>query len=237
MKTTVLHQVTQLTFMPLFFPVNVYLVEEENGLTLIDCGMSFMQQGITEAAFRIGKPITTILLTHAHPDHVGALDGLKQRFPEAELAISARDALLLRGDTSLAPGEPDAPVKNSLKGIQAVPDRLLKDGDLIASLQAVASPGHTPGHMAFLDRRSGVLIAGDAFQTRGGMAVSGDVRWNFPFPAWATWHKATALHSARRLSDLRPQVLACGHGSMVLQPYDAMQQVVARAASRFEGHR
>src|SRR5690606_31675869 len=62
--------------------------------------------------------------------------------------------------------------------------------------------------MAFLDTRTGALIAGDAFQTKGGIAVAGQLRPGFPFPALATWHQRTALESAKKLGKHRPSLLA-----------------------------
>lgn len=50
--------------------VNCYLVEEVNGLTLIDTAIHESYKDILEAANKIGKPITGIVLTHAHHDHI-----------------------------------------------------------------------------------------------------------------------------------------------------------------------
>ena len=234
MKKTTEHKVTQLAFMPRLFPINVYLVEEADGFTLVDTGMSFCQKGILAAADSAGKPIKRILLTHAHGDHVGSLDGLKQALPEAEVIISRRDAVLLAGSTALEPGEPQTPIRGGIpKGIRTKPDRLLEDGDMVGSLQAISTPGHTPGHMSFLDKRSGILIAGDAWQTRAGLAVAGDTRWLFPFPALATWHKETALTSARKLAALQPSLLGCGHGSFLKDPLTAMQHAIQHARDTF----
>jgi glyoxylase-like metal-dependent hydrolase (beta-lactamase superfamily II) len=98
----------------------------------------------------------------------------------------------------------------------------------------VGAPGHTPGQIALLDTRDRTLIAGDAFQTRGGIAVSGTVRWQFPFPAMATWHYPTALDSARRLRALEPSRLAIGHGEVLEQPLAAIDQAIAAAGSQKE---
>ena len=84
------------------------------------------------------------------------------------------------------------------------------DGDRVGSLLAIMTPGHTPGSMSFLDVRNKALIVGDAFQTRGGMAVSGQIKFWFPFPAMATWSKEISLQSAQKLSEYEPSLLAEG---------------------------
>lgn len=105
MRITKIGTVFQLSFMPRIFPVNCYLVEEENELTLIDAALPFSTKGIIDAAKSIGKPITRIVLTHAHNDHIGALDALKELLPNAQVSISSRDALLLDGNSTLLPNE------------------------------------------------------------------------------------------------------------------------------------
>lgn len=222
--------VYQLTFLPRFFPVNCYLVEEDDGLTLIDAALPYSWKGILQAADKIGKPITRIVLTHAHDDHVGALDALKQTLPDVSVHISRRDSRLMAGDITLDPSEPDTPIRGGVpKKLTTRADVLLEEGDRIGSLLAVAAPGHTPGSYAFLDTRNNALIAGDAFQTRGGIAVSGQLRPWFPFPAMATWNKQAALESARKLRDFRPSLLAVGHGEMLNQPAAAIEHAIAQA--------
>lgn len=235
MKMIRYDHIVQLTFFPRLFPVNCFLVEEQDDLTLVDAALPFSAKAIVQAAERIGKPIRRIVLTHAHDDHVGALDRLKQMLPEAEVAISARDARLLAGDVTLDPGEPPTPIRGGVpKAVRTRPDRLLADGERIGSLRAVAAPGHTPGLLAFLDERSGALLAGDAFQTRGGIAVSGQRKVLFPFPAWATWHAETALASARRLQELRPSLLAVGHGMPLQRPAAAIDRAIREAEAALE---
>jgi glyoxylase-like metal-dependent hydrolase (beta-lactamase superfamily II) len=222
--------VYQLTFMPRMFPVNCYFVEEEDHLTLIDAALPYGAKAILRAARHIGKPIGRIVLTHAHSDHVGALDALKQALPDALVHISRRDARLIDGDLSLDADEPDTPIRGGIpKALKTRADVLLQDGDRIGSLLALAAPGHTPGSMAFLDTRNGSLIAGDAFQTRGGIAVSGQFRPWFPFPAMATWNKIKALESARKLRAYHPTLLAVGHGELLKQPGAALDRAIAEA--------
>jgi glyoxylase-like metal-dependent hydrolase (beta-lactamase superfamily II) len=223
---------TQVAFLPRIFPVNCYLVEEVDGLTLIDTGLSFCFRGIVEAAARLHKPIRRIVLTHGHLDHVGALDALKHSMPDVPVYISSRDARLLGGDTNLLPDEPAVPIRGSVPtGVKTKADVLLSDGDTIGSLLAISAPGHTPGSMAFLDTRNHFLIAGDAFQTRGGLAVSGKLRPWFPFPALATWCKSEAVESAKKLLALQPTLLAVGHGRMLEHPAAAIKQAIAEATN------
>jgi glyoxylase-like metal-dependent hydrolase (beta-lactamase superfamily II) len=230
-RITKVDHLTQITFLPNVFPVSCYLVEEDTDLTLIDTAMPFGVKGILQAAERLGKPITRIILTHAHEDHVGGLDGLKQNLPLAKVYISRRDSKLMRGSHELEPGEPDTKIKGGVpKSLKTKADILLEDGDTVGSLKAIATPGHTPGHMAFMDSRSGALIAGDALVTRGGIAVSGTFKFWFPFPAFGTWNKEVALESAQKLRLLSPTLLAVGHGAMIKNPLSAIDQAIAEAA-------
>ncbi|ATO28723.1 MBL fold metallo-hydrolase [Bacillus atrophaeus] len=228
------HQsVWQLTFFPKLFPVNCYLVEEADGLTLIDTGIPNSFKGISEAVSRIGKPLNKILLTHAHSDHVGSLDTLAAAYPQAQKIISERDSFLLQGDVTLRDDEPQTPIKGGVpKNIKTTPDLLVKGGERIGSLLVIPTPGHTPGSISFFDERNGILIAGDAFQLRGGIAVSGDLKWSFPFPAFATWNKEKAIKSAQILIDTAPSCLAVGHGELLHSPITSMKHALQNAKRR-----
>lgn len=235
MRLTPFGHCVQITFFPSVFPVNCYLVHEDDGLTLIDAALPSSAEAIQRAAAELGLPITRILLTHAHSDHVGALDRLQVAIPDAGVMISSRDARLLAGDISLDDTEPQVKIRGGVPSCKTKPTRLLHSGDRIGNLEVVASPGHTPGHVAFLDVRDGTLIAGDAFQTRGGVAVSGSIRPLFPFPALATWHKPTAVDSARRLRDLKPSRLAVGHGDVLENPFVAIERAIDTAERAAKG--
>jgi len=224
---------TQITKWPVVFPMNCYLVQEEDGLTLVDSTISSPAEDVAALAKRLGKQLRRVALTHAHADHVGGVAGLRTMFPGVEVSISERDARLLAGDKTLLPTEPQTPVKGYFLNVDWKPDRLLKPGDRVGSLEVVASPGHTPGHVAFFDVRDKALIAGDALQTRGGIAVSGDMRLLFPFVAMATWNKPAALTSAQALRALNPSLLAVGHGEALTNPGTAIDQAIESAGKAF----
>jgi glyoxylase-like metal-dependent hydrolase (beta-lactamase superfamily II) len=206
--------------------INAYLVREKDGWTLIDTGVAGSARAILAAAAEHGAPIRRIVLTHGHNDHAGALNALAAALPEAEVMVGAREARLMAGDRTLAPGEPQAKVPGQFSRPAVPPARLLEDGDRIGALRVVDAPGHTPGQIALLDERHGTLFAGDAYVVTGGLAVPGVWRWTFPFPVFATWHKPTALATARRLAALRPAALAAGHGAVLDQPGAAMAEAI-----------
>ena len=214
--------------------INCYLIREDDGFTLIDTGMSGEEKAILQAAQTLGMPIVRIVLTHAHVDHVGSLDALHEALPQAEVMITVRDARFLRGDKSLDADEPQDQLRGGYPLCQTVPTRLLQEGDRIGSLEVLATPGHTPGHASFLDVRDRNLIAGDAFQTLGGVAVSGTFKPLFPLPAFATWHKPSALQSARKLRALTPGRLAVGHGRVLEQPLPLMDKAIEQMERELE---
>jgi glyoxylase-like metal-dependent hydrolase (beta-lactamase superfamily II) len=218
--TSNLYQLTRLV------AFNCYLLREDDGFTLIDTNMSGQAQAIIQVASKLGLPITRIVLTHAHVDHVGSLDALHEMLPDVPVAISERDVRFLSGDKSLDPSEPQVPLRGGYPICKTKPTILFKEGDRIGSLEVIATPGHTPGHVAFLDTRDRSLIAGDAYQTQGGVAVSGTIELLFPLPALATWHKGLALESARKLVALQPTVLTVGHGKVLKNPQAKMEHAI-----------
>jgi glyoxylase-like metal-dependent hydrolase (beta-lactamase superfamily II) len=208
--------------------VNAWLVPEDDGLTLVDTTMKGAGKKILAAAEGLGAPIVRIVLTHAHGDHIGALDELAAALPGAEVIISARDARLLRKDKTLDPGEPERKLVGSYTGAQTTPTRTVGHGDRIGSLEVVATPGHTPGHIALLDPRDRTIYCGDVYSTIGGVASSAKAYPRFPLVRMGTWSPEIDLESARILRALEPARLAPGHGKTVEAPGAAMDAAIAR---------
>jgi glyoxylase-like metal-dependent hydrolase (beta-lactamase superfamily II) len=223
---------TQIEKSTILFPINCFLVREDDGLTLVDTNWTNTANAILAAAKSLDAPIRRILLTHAHGDHVGSLDPLHQALPDAEVILSARESRILARDFSLDAGEAQTKPRGDYPEITTRATRTTQPGDLIGSLRVVASPGHTPGHISFLDIRDGTLIAGDALFTYTGIGVSGMFRLRFPFSATATWDKPTALRSAMALAELQPTRLAVGRGPVLAAPAAAIKQAIAAAEKR-----
>src|SRR3954451_23081159 len=219
----------QITRVSRFGFVNAYLVDEEDGLTLIDTMLPKSGKVVLAKAEELGRPIVRIALTHAHGDHIGSLDELAAQIPDAEVSISVRDARLLAGDKTLDPGEPEDKLRGSYPGAKTRPGRTLVPGDRVGSLEVIAAPGHTPGHVSFMDTRDRTLYCGDAFTTIGGVATTAKMNLRFPFATLATWHRPTELDTARALRKLDPARLAPGHGKVVEAPGAEMDRAIADA--------
>jgi glyoxylase-like metal-dependent hydrolase (beta-lactamase superfamily II) len=162
--------------------VNSYLIEDDDGPTLVDCGWKaddvlealragLRSRGLTPEAIR------RVAITHHHFDHYG-LAGTLVRAGVPDLAMHERDWDVARehlGDPAAFDAESDRwlerngyPVEPSAaddfyaqRTELTEPTRLLADGERLGRLRAVWTPGHTPGHLCFVDERSGRMLTGD----------------------------------------------------------------------------
>lgn len=223
----------QLTFLPRLFPINAYVYETDDALIVLDMGKSNFVKGFKALEAKTAKQVTHLLITHGHSDHVSGISVFSKAYPDAEIVVSAREARILRGDLSLDDTEDQSPISGGWPELDFDIHREVIPGDQVAGFQVVGVPGHTPGSVAYL-APDGTMIAGDAFQTRGGLAVAGDLRIAFPFPAWATWSRKEALASAEVVLKLNPSCLALGHGPLVLNPDVELPPAIKRMKERLE---
>jgi glyoxylase-like metal-dependent hydrolase (beta-lactamase superfamily II) len=224
----VIQETENLVRLTRFGMINCFLVREADGFTLVDTGLRGSASAILRAAAKLGASIRRIVLTHAHIDHIGSLDSLMAALPSIELAIGQREARLLAKDLSLDAGEKGKTLLG-FTGAKARPGRLLVEGDRVGSLQAIASPGHTPGHMAYIDVRDNALVAGDAFTTQTGVVVAGVFKPLFPFPALFSWNAVMSAKSAAKLRGLKPRILSVGHGPTISSPVREIETALEEA--------
>lgn len=160
--------------------VNVWLLISDDGLVLIDTGMAGHAETILQAARDLNQgTIRHILLTHAHPDHIGGLAAI-QRATGAQAYAHPLDAPIVRRGGDFDPRQPAErqfqPAPGLLIGIlfrlfmrpylgieAAQVQHEISEGDVLPFLpgsQVIFTPGHSLGHLAYL-WRSQILFAGD----------------------------------------------------------------------------
>jgi glyoxylase-like metal-dependent hydrolase (beta-lactamase superfamily II) len=203
--------------------VNAYLVREDDGFTLVDTTLSGAAEDIVKAARAAGGEIVRIALTHGHGDHSGSLDALRDLLG-AEVPVSLGEA-----DARIHAGE--APkTRGSWPAVATRPDQLLHGGERIGSLEVVANPGHTPGHVAFMDVRDRTLIAGDTYTSTVRVDIPNRIGQPFPLAAMGTEDREQVVEAARALRALEPALLVVGHGQPVRTPLAAMDKAIARVS-------
>ena len=201
--------------------VNLYLIDEPDGLTLIDTGL--MRSGpkaVLQKINELGRQpsdLKRILITHADPDHTGGASELKAKTGATVCSSAIEKSAIERGGLSRE-------VKGNLitkaifafmgKYIMPTPpiaiDQVLSDGQILpilGGLEVLATPGHTPGHMSFWLPSQQTLIAGDAWN-----ASTGNLRFT---SAPVHWDYNAGCESVRKLEALHAQTTGCGHGPMV----------------------
>jgi glyoxylase-like metal-dependent hydrolase (beta-lactamase superfamily II) len=209
--------------------VNAYLVREPDGFTLVDTTLSGAADDLIAAARAAGGPIRRIALTHGHSDHAGSLDALRAALGEGvEIYLGELDARIHAGEPV---------VQGKLRGswpkrVQTRPDVRLSGGERIGSLEVIPSPGHTPGHVAFVDTRDRTLIAGDTYTSYVRVEIPNHLLQPFPLAAMGTQDPLRIVESARALNALDSAILAVGHGPAVRAPAAAMEAAIKRASGR-----
>ncbi len=201
--------------------VNAYLLDSPDGCAIIDAGFPRSAADILKAVAAAGRTpadVKHLVVTHAHPDHIGSLAELKWATGAAVYCHSA-DAEIVHTGTGFRPMTPAPglvaqlvvrllirPKVKRLGQLQGTPvDHKVNDGDVLpiaGGLTVLHTPGHCAGHVALLwHAHGGVLVAGDA----AGHVVGLDV-------SVANEDLAEARRSLRRLGGLDFAAACFGHG-------------------------
>lgn len=228
--------------------VNVFAVRGEAGWTLIDAGLNGSAGRIMRWArdhFGEMHP-NAIVLTHAHFDHVGAIDTLLEAW-NVPVYVHAEEIPYVTGRRDYP--APDASVGGGMMARMAAlyPRGSINLGDRVTQLaadgtipvmpgwRAIHTPGHTAGHVSLFRDIDRTLIAGDAFCTtkqESFFAVATQKPELHGPPAYFTTDWDAARGSVARLAALEPAFIAPGHG----QPMAGVEttRALRHLADRFD---
>lgn len=200
---------------------NAFLIDSgDEGLTLVDTGLPKNATDIEAGIRSIGREpseLTDILVTHAHPDHLGSAAHLSAG--SVPVSMPAEEAWIARAGRyeltlSAAPG--------ILKGIlfwllfrseyefpAFEPQKDLSGGevlDIAGGIEVIHTPGHSAGHVSLL------------WKTDRNVLFTGDAVVNVPTLGYAVGYDdfETGKQSAARLARMDFEVAAFGHGKPIL---------------------
>jgi glyoxylase-like metal-dependent hydrolase (beta-lactamase superfamily II) len=234
--------------------VHCYAVDDADGWTLIDCGLGTPGTGRrwVEALALLGNPhVRRLVITHYHPDHIGASTRLAE-LTGAEEIVQGRHDRELTVRTWLDPesgprfqrylmahGMPgeiadrSAGEEEQLPIAPVEPTLLVDEGDTLdlagEPFDVLVLPGHADGHIALLGRQSGRLFSGDVLLDEITPNVG---RWedNEPDPLGAY------LHTLGRIEELAPAIVYPGHRNVIERPAARAQEIAMHHVVRLDQH-
>lgn len=232
--------------------VNVYAIESDDGLTLIDGGWSIevardlLDRCLRDIGYGFGD-IRRFLVTHIHRDHYTMATVLGHEYgADVALGLEEKPGLDLLNDPDLdtnpfldvlrtagahdladlwASGGPESPDLS----IWLYPDTWLDGDQRIAvgarTLDAVHTPGHTPGHFVFADRSAGLLFAGDHVLP----TITPSIGFTVPPVADPLGDFMASLTKVRALPDL---TILPAHGPVSPSSHDRVDELLAHHEHR-----
>jgi glyoxylase-like metal-dependent hydrolase (beta-lactamase superfamily II) len=233
--------------------VNVYVIEQPEGVTLIDAGWVLAEAqdrlaaGLGQLGYDLGD-VRQCLVTHAHRDHYTLAVALRRLFGfKVAIGIEERPALQLLIERPQDAGPEQVrelircgarqlaeQVAGDLTLISAEwdwPDEWLRDAQMIElgdrRLRVVTTPGHTQGHVVFIDDESGLLFSGDHVLPH----ITPSIGFEFPMPELPLRDYLGSLRLLLQGSDCK---LLPAHGPVVESAHTRVHSLLAHHAERLE---
>jgi glyoxylase-like metal-dependent hydrolase (beta-lactamase superfamily II) len=202
---------------------------------LVDTGVMGTKHLITSAAkqrFGENSRPAAIILTHAHFDHVNALDEFSEEW-DAPVYAHELERPYLDGSASYPPPDPSVGGGLMARTSPLFPRGPFNAGPRLRTLPSdgsvphmpgwrwIATPGHSPGHVSFWRENQRALIVGDAFVTTAQesvyAALTQEPEIHGP-PMYYTTDWEAARTSVQKLADLQPELVVTGHGRPLRGP-------------------
>jgi hydroxyacylglutathione hydrolase len=185
--------------------------------TLVDAGPPGAGPGIERELASMGIKPKRILVTHGDPDHVGGLDHLRAAFGAEVWAPAGERPLLDRSGWPALPLARRTLLRAFFGGTPPpTVDRWFDPGTSFDGLVSVATPGHTPGHVAY--EWHGWLLAGDAFVTAA--------RFRESFGIF-TLDRARARRTIEELAARDPRAASSSHGTPAMDARARLEELIA----------
>ncbi|MDN5210866.1 MBL fold metallo-hydrolase [Fulvivirgaceae bacterium BMA12] len=232
--------------------INFYGIKEENGWTLIDCGLpGAVKSWVNEGA--IEGNINRLIVTHADADHFGSGAWLRAHYPDIDITCHPADRaqiedheLIVRKRYDVARpafgfGYPQETLDllYTICGDNFKVDKTI-EGDEVLSIAGddwvvYHLPGHSAGHIALFRAKDGVLILGDAFLADGPPNILG-------IPSMPPTHETVTayLNSIKIARNIEVNMVLSGHWmaldkSAFTELLDKSEKVVARDMAIIKG--
>lgn len=205
--------------------VNFFLIVNGDTLTVVDIGIGKgdverLERELGEKGWSL-EQVKHILITHAHPDHIGGLPELQKRI-NAHTYIHRLDAPVVRGEKPPDNARPEELgffsriMLSGMSQITITPARIDTDlnnddilNDIFPDLQVIHLPGHSYGHSGFWIPSENVLLGGDVLM---------NLPWGLsypPRPASPDW--VEVKNSIHKVAELNPKILCIAHGPVITE--------------------
>jgi glyoxylase-like metal-dependent hydrolase (beta-lactamase superfamily II) len=218
--------------------MNIYFIEDGDGVVQFDAGTKSMRKKAAEAARELGG-LKRIVLGHAHADHRGTAPYLG-----APVFCHPDEVTDAEGDKAVTPYFnlsllPVAPVRwiyplllRWWDGGAVKVNGTVSEGDEVAGFKVLHFPGHAPGLIGLWRESDRVALVSDVVYLVDSARLKplphGEA--SVPHPAFA-WNHQEAKRSVRRLAELEPLVVATGHEEPLRG--ENLRPVLEAAAEKF----
>jgi hydroxyacylglutathione hydrolase len=198
---------------------NVYLLEDDGGVTLFDAGARTMTRAVSSAGAKLGG-IRRIVLGHGHTDHRGTAPALG--VPVLCHPDEMQDAEGSGGFRYWPEGLAGLPFghrrlhrllhRYAWDGGPVRIDGTVTEGDEVAGFKVIALPGHAPGQIGLWRESDRLALVSDCFYTLDIWGRDSDA--HVPFPIY-NYDTEQARASIRKLAELEPAAAWPGHANPV----------------------
>lgn len=159
-----------------------FIIFGSKGICLIDSAVAQSAGDIFSYIQQNGRDIEdimTLILTHAHPDHIGSAGIIKEE--TACFVFAHENARAWIENVDLQNEQRPVPGFSGLVSGSVKIDELIKDGEIIEpedgmKLRVIHTPGHSSGSVSLLFENENILICGDSVLLDGGLPVYDDVQ-------------------------------------------------------------